>query len=457
MPPAHSRRPTPSWYVFDPFGSSDEDSDDDEVDAAIAVLMAAAAAEVTGACKGPQGPKFRHLPGTHFSWEAHVKDMPEAGFKQRYRLTPKAFYELRDTILPWLIPSDMEQAELSKGYVICANTRLAVGLRIMAGGDPKDLMIVYQLRTVSTCYAFLWKVVDGVNACFSMELPTADVSKLSILEAEFRAKSNTAGQVWRGQVTAVDGVLFKQQRPPESWVENGLRYYVARKSMYAILCIAGCDAHRRFQFYDISQVSTTHDSMALYSTEEGQAIAKGLPLSPEGYPFFANGDSAFRAGPSMVVPSGGVSDAYDWCQSSNRMCIECAFGILVRRWGILWKPLAVRFDRRAALIGCLMRLHNFCIDKNIDPEAESVSIDNGVGLMQPGRWRTVPRTDKQGRPVDLLTRAQAMIQLDPMPENPTTQQRLINAIKDAGIIRPPLKIAKKKTRLEKALARAQKK
>ena len=196
-------------------------------------------------------------------------------------------------------------------------------------------------------------------------------------------------------------------------------------------------------------------------TAEGQAIAKGLPLSEEGYPFFANGDSAFGAGPSLAVPSGGVSDAYDWCQSSNRMCIECAFGILVRRWGILWKPLAMRFDRRAALIGCLMRLHNICIDKNIDPEAESVSIQDGVGLMQPGRWRTVPRTDKHGRPVDLLTKARAVIHahtdaFSQQPPNYATQQRLITAIKEAGITRPPLTsgLAKKKTRVQKAQARA---
>eukprot|EP00965_Chrysotila_dentata_P175292 5786274-Pleurochrysis_carterae.AAC.1 len=32
------------------------------------------------------------------------------------------------------------------------------------------------------------------------------------------------------------------------------------------------------------------------------------------------------------------------------MPIECAFGILVRRFGVFWRPLAVRFDRRAKLI-----------------------------------------------------------------------------------------------------------
>ena len=42
--------------------------------------------------------------------------------------------------------------------------------------------------------------------------------------------------------------------------------------------------------------------------------------------------------------------------------------VLIRRWGILWRPLEVRFDKRAALIGCCMRLHNYCIDHRITDE-----------------------------------------------------------------------------------------
>ena len=43
----------------------------------------------------------------------------------------------------------------------------------------------------------------------------------------------------------------------------------------------------------------------------------------------------------MIVPSGEAAlDNYDFYQSSNRMAIECAFGILVRRWGLLWRPLS---------------------------------------------------------------------------------------------------------------------
>ena len=59
-----------------------------------------------------------------------------------------------------------------------------------------------------------------------------------------------------------------------------------------------------------------------------------------------NGDAAFALGPSMITPSNNDPelDDFDFYQSSNRMAIECAFGVLVRRWGIFWCPLRVRFD-----------------------------------------------------------------------------------------------------------------
>ena len=154
----------------------------------------------------------------------------------------------------------------------------------------------------------------------------------------------------------------------------------------------------------------------------------------------------------MIIPS-CVDDAFDWCQSSNRMPIECAFGFLIRRWSILWRPLAMKFDRQAALIGCLMRLHNYCIAKRIDEDATSVSIVNHLGEVQPERWLKAPRFDKEGRPIDFLEGANnfclgsPMLALAPDANKANlNQDRLMKAIKDAGIVRPPLSAGLKRKR-----------
>lgn len=44
---------------------------------------------------------------------------------------------------------------------------------------------------------------------------------------------------------------------------------------------------------------------------------------------------------------------------------------------MFWRPLEVRFDRRAPLIGAAMRLHNYCIDRNIGIELRQVA---GCGI-----------------------------------------------------------------------------
>ena len=102
----------------------------------------------------------------------------------------------------------------------------------------------------------------------------------------------------------------------------------------------------------------------------------------------------------MITPSGEAAlDDFDFFQSPNRMAIECAFGILITHWGVLWRPLDQRFDRRSLLLEALMRLHNFCISKNIEDDTKDV---NGLSEIQPDRWTKIPLFDKESRPVQHL-------------------------------------------------------
>jgi hypothetical protein len=355
-------------------------------------LAAAAAVILADGGQGPQGPK-ENL-NNPFSWEAHVRRMTEKSFKLRYRVSYDAFKELLSLIGSALNVNQTYAALNKWGEVVRPQTKLAIALRYFAGGSPLDLELIYHVvkSSVMNC---VWLVVDAINAqldniCF----PVGDRAKLELLEAEFRAGSH--GGFWSGQVGAVDGVHFKMRCPSKHDVSNPLRYYVTRKAEYAMLAIAVCDYNRRFTFVDISHAPQTHDSLAFEASDLGWLVAQGeLPA-----PFFLNGDSAFTLGPCMITPSGEAAlDDFDFFQSSNRMAIECAFGILIRRWGVLWRPLDQRFDRRALLLEALMRLHNFCISKNIEDDTRD---ENGLSEIQPNRWARTPLFDKEGRPVHHL-------------------------------------------------------
>jgi hypothetical protein len=69
--------------------------------------------------------------------------------------------------------------------VVQPETKLAMGLRIMAGGDPLDLSLIYMLSqraTSTSVYGRWW--TQSTNAC---HFPLTDINKLKILEAELCA------------------------------------------------------------------------------------------------------------------------------------------------------------------------------------------------------------------------------------------------------------------------------
>lgn len=57
---------------------------------------------------------------------------------------------------------------------------------------------------------------------------------------------------------------------------------------------------------------------------------------------------------------------YNFYLSQLRITIEQSFGILVRRWGVLWRPMECKFNKTPHVAMCCMRLHNFCIDNNVN-------------------------------------------------------------------------------------------
>ena len=87
--------------------------------------------------------------------------------------------------------------------------------------------------------------------------------------------------------------------------------------------------------------------------------------------FYLIGDNAFTCNRSMITP--GRDSDFNYELSRLRINVECAFGELVRRWGILWRPLEMHFEERAAVIGCCCRLHNYCINRRLPLDTSSMA------------------------------------------------------------------------------------
>ena len=85
-----------------------------------------------------------------------------------------------------------------------------------------------------------------------------------------------------------------------------------------------------------------------------------------GYAIF--GDNAYVNSPRMIVPyyraqAGTAEDNFNFFQSQLRMSIECTFGMLVNRFGILHAPLPFSLRSNIDLVQSLMHVHNHMIDE----------------------------------------------------------------------------------------------
>jgi hypothetical protein len=96
-------------------------------------------------------------------------------------------------------------------------------------------------------------------------------------------------------------------------------------------------------------------------------------------------DEALECTEKMLVPYRGTGlgmwkDSFNYHLSSMRQFIQRAFGMLMERWGIFWRPLRVGMDRWASIIMCCAALHNLCIDQNIEPETYHEDHEAGDGI-----------------------------------------------------------------------------
>ena len=108
---------------------------------------------------------------------------------------------------------------------------------------------------------------------------------------------------------------------------------------------------------------STHDSAAYVGSDLGILVSQGkLPM----HYWFVLVD-AYSCTEQTITPYPGRGlddrkDAFNFYQSSTRIKIECCFGLLVARWGILWREIKLRIDKVPLLMEALCKLHNMRVE-----------------------------------------------------------------------------------------------
>ena len=139
--------------------------------------------------------------------------------------------------------------------------------------------------------------------------------------------------------------------------------YYNRKGFYSILLQGVVSAKCLFWDFDIGWAGSLHDANLWSRTAIGQYCEAGK-LSP----YTLVGDAAYPCRPWMLAYFKGHKDGltreeYHWnfVQSSTRMCVERAFGMLKGRWRILSKRVDVNLKNMSDLVSTCLVLYNMCI------------------------------------------------------------------------------------------------
>jgi hypothetical protein len=294
---------------------------------------------------GMRGPRFLRL---KFSFEELSSSMTDRFFRRMYRMPRNVFYKLLEKL--------EESVKRSTRPALAA--KLSMCLRWLAGGSYIDSAVFHRVG-VSSFFASCDDVLTLINESLHITFIPADKENNGKQSRAFGRGISPLS----GRVGAIDGHAVRIAEPRGIEVPNPSSYY-NRKGFFAIVVQSMCDASYRFSFISAIASGSIHDNVA-FRMSALYDILKAGDLAP-GY--WIAGDDAYVCAESLLTPQPGrnlseAKDCFNHWQSSARILIEQAFGILVSRWGVLWRPLRTSVAKSTLIIVTLAKLHNFIIDE----------------------------------------------------------------------------------------------
>jgi hypothetical protein len=375
----------------------------------------------------PEVPHFRHS-------NAHrdrplalefIRSWDDKMFQRQMRMERADFFPLLILIAP-SIEKNEEMARRSSGSAVNPEMKLALTLRILAGASYLDL-IWYQINI-----DHLWHHVEPVLIAIhrlvnNVKLPYTDQElDARISDWDHAMDRKYPGlEVFPGVAAAVDGFVVERFRPKQCEL-NGRDYrmYLNRAGVFAFVSMAIVGAYCEFLMFEINWPGATNDSTA-FEQSEGMAWLEWLhTVAKRGV---AVGDDAFSAvHDRMLTPftKRQLSHAKDTSLqtyykmrtfnhllSSQRITSERAFGILVRRFGCLWKAMERRERESRLMVIVCVKLHNICVARwkvkrpghnrpgvpehvNIPNEVNTIDDDEMIDRLE-NKYVGAPRKAKQ--------------------------------------------------------------
>lgn len=253
------------------------------------------------------------------------------------------------------------------GNYISGEWKVALTLRYLAGAMCLDLYLWSKIspdhiKNIVNDVIKNWICNDDVILVDYYKQVLYNNKNINIIKSTFAEK--TEGIIG-GCIGAVDGWLVKIFSPTVKEVPNPGKYY-SRKSNYGLNVQVIVDKNKRVLWRYIGELGSSHDSSIFHQSKSGRYLEKEREwLKDRG--LYLVGDSAYALRTYLLCPydnaaTGSPEDTFNYFLSSCHIYVECCFGEVDRRWGVLWSPLQGKLDKKKYVIDACLRLHNYIID-----------------------------------------------------------------------------------------------
>lgn len=284
----------------------------------------------------------------------HINELPDDHFKRLYRVTKDQFDILLDLVSPELQRQKRKNSEFRRAVPPAIS--LFITLRLLAGASYLDVSWPYGVAR-STVFTLFDQCLFALNSALGkIRFPVSE-EECHIAARRFKMERKSP---FYGVISALDGLAVKIVQPKN--VPDPRKYF-NRKSFFAVVVQAACTADHKFSFVSARHAGSTHDSTAFQATALHRVVNENV------LPRWAIvvGDDAYSHTGNMLCPYSGrglsaIEDSFNYYQSSCRIFIEQAFGMLVGRWGIFWSAIKYPLEKVTLIIMVCCKLHNFIID-----------------------------------------------------------------------------------------------
>lgn len=301
------------------------------------------------------------------------------------------------------------------------------------------------MKSIQSVNNYFESTINWINQTFDFELVgllqqfkngnLSALAKLKELSSDFALDSD---MVFNGCIGAIDGLAVRIKCPTE--VRDPGNYF-CRKNFYALNVQAICDRNKRCLWISPGHQGASHDSFAWSETKLYDLLQEMKDNLKEHGLFFV-GDSAYPMSAFLLAPYDNTmpntpEDSYNFWHSNSRIRIECLFGELVMRCGLLWKPLQYPLDMCCNIIRSAALLHNFLVDarenrdigqmeKDLDDELISWSSEDGL--------LTFPLVTDNNEPAPTGCKTSSAMKSD--DEGKELRKKLCYSLLQEGKIRP---------------------